>query len=162
MRQVARNPYVILSTVSSDSHTWNLVFLQLLLKELGCEVKNLGACVPDDELIEAVRTHAPDSVVISSVNGHGHIDGTRLITSLRADEDPAVAEVPVIIGGKLGIQGAADTDIAGNLIAAGFDAVFTDDATLPEFSLTLARLVGSGKSAAVGIKESAAIAGAVA
>ncbi len=129
---------VILSTVSSDSHTWNLVFLQLLLEEMGYEVVNLGPCVPDTVIVEAVRTHAPDSVVISSVNGHGHIDGVRLIRALRADRDPAVATIPVMIGGKLGIQGAANAGLAEELLAAGFSAVFTEGSDPAEFGRTLA------------------------
>ncbi|QKW21202.1 cobalamin B12-binding domain-containing protein [Kitasatospora sp. NA04385] len=135
---------VVLSTVSSDSHTWNLVFLQLLLEEQGYEVVNLGACVPDGVLIEAVRLHRPDSVVISSVNGHGHIDGARLIAALRADADPRVAGVPVMIGGKLGIRGADDADLAGELVAAGFDAVFSEGADPGELGRTLARFTPAG------------------
>lgn len=117
---------VVLSTVSSDSHTWNLVFLQLLLQEHGFEVINLGPCVPDTLLVESVREHAPDLVVISTVNGHGHIDGGRVIRLLR--EDPDTSAVPVVIGGKLGISGAGDEDKVKSLVDAGFDAVFTDTA----------------------------------
>ncbi|QMU68231.1 cobalamin B12-binding domain-containing protein [Streptacidiphilus sp. P02-A3a] len=130
---------VILSTVSSDSHTWNLVFLQLLLEEMGYEVVNLGPCVPDQVLIESVRGYAPSSVVISSVNGHGHIDGARLIRALRADGDPVVASVPALIGGKLDIQGTANTDLAEELLAAGFNAVFNEGTDPAEFGRVLAR-----------------------
>jgi methylaspartate mutase sigma subunit len=140
MPDPVRGSRVILSTVSSDSHTWNLVFLQLFLEEIGCTVINLGACVPDDVIIESIRLHAPDAVVISSVNGHGHIDGARLIGELRADQEPAVANVPVVIGGKLGINGAADGQITGRLLAAGFDAVFTDGTDLSQLTRTMARL----------------------
>lgn len=140
MPELVRRSHVILSTVSSDSHTWNLVFLQLLLEEIGCTVINLGACVPDDIIIESVRLHTPDALVISSVNGHGHIDGARLISRLRADLEPAVADVPAVIGGKLGINGVADDQIAGKLLAAGFNAVFTDSADLSQFTQAMARL----------------------
>ncbi|GAA2138649.1 cobalamin B12-binding domain-containing protein [Kitasatospora kazusensis] len=143
MSREIRKKRIVLSTVSSDSHTWNLVFLQLLLEELGYEVVNLGSCVPDEVLVEAVRTHAPDSVVISSVNGHGHIDGLRVITALRADRNPAVAGVPVMIGGKLGIRGAADSGLADELLAAGFNAVFTEGADPDEFTRELARLASA-------------------
>lgn len=131
---------IILSSISSDSHTWNLVFLQLLLQECGYEVVNLGACVPDEVLIEAVRHRRPDAVVISSVNGHGHIDGARLIRTLRADADPVVADVPVMAGGKLGIKGAANADLAAELVTAGFTAVFTDDVDLDAFRRALNEL----------------------
>ncbi|BAU88404.1 methylaspartate mutase [Streptomyces laurentii] len=50
---------VLVSSVSSDSHTWNLVFLQLLLEDLGHEVTNIGACVPDELLIAECRRHRP-------------------------------------------------------------------------------------------------------
>jgi methylaspartate mutase sigma subunit len=79
-------------------------------------------------------------VVISSVNGHGHIDGRRLIRTLREDSDTAVAAVPVMIGGKLGIQGAAQHQLADELVAEGFDAVFTDGADPAEFGAVLQRM----------------------
>ncbi|MFE2728320.1 cobalamin B12-binding domain-containing protein [Kitasatospora sp. NPDC059327] len=112
----------VLSSVSSDSHTWNLVFLQLLLEENGYQVENLGACVPDDLLLEVCLARVPDAVVISTVNGHGRLDGIRLARRLRAE--PALARVPMMIGGKLGLQGTVDAGSQAELIAAGFDAVF--------------------------------------
>jgi methylaspartate mutase sigma subunit len=137
---VHRRRRIVLTSVSSDSHTWNLVFLELLLKEHGSEVINLGACVPDAAVIEAVREHRPDAVVISSVNGHGHIDGARLITEVRTHRDPLVATVPVMIGGKLGIQGAQNTRLADELVTAGFDAVFTEGTDPAELARALDRV----------------------
>src|SRR5262245_5123971 len=78
-----RNHTVIVSSVASDSHTWNLVYLQLLISELGFNVINLGACVPDELLISECLSRKPAMVVISSVNGHGYQDGLRVIKSLR-------------------------------------------------------------------------------
>jgi len=134
------NLHVLLTTVSSDSHTWNLVYLQLLLEELGCQVTNLGACVPDALLIDEVRRIRPDAVVCSTVNGHGHIDGARMIRWLRADPDPAVATIPVIIGGKLGIAGDRDPELLAELLEAGFTTVFTDQARPEDLDLALGRL----------------------
>ncbi|MFD8589761.1 cobalamin B12-binding domain-containing protein [Streptomyces sp. NPDC059637] len=127
---------VLVSSVSSDSHTWNLVFLQLLLEELGHTVTNIGACVPDDLLIAECRRHRPDMVVISSVNGHGYLDGRRLIARLRAEPD--LAGIPVVIGGKLGTRGAEGGSHAPELVEAGFDAVFEDSAGIGEFRRYLA------------------------
>lgn len=115
---------VLLSTVSSDSHTWNLVYLQLWLEEHGCEVVNLGACVPVRLLVETAATLRPELLVISSVNGHGHIDGLKAITALRADV--RTRALPAVIGGKLGILGEADSARSSALTSAGFDAVFWD------------------------------------
>lgn len=119
-----RPPTVLVSGTASDSHTWNLVFLQLLIEELGYQVVNLGPCVPDDLLVEECRRLDPAMVVISSVNGHGHLDGQRVAARLRAC--PELAATPLVIGGKLGTS--ADTDQARGLLAAGFDAVFEDGA----------------------------------
>ncbi|MGP4013068.1 cobalamin B12-binding domain-containing protein [Streptomyces sp. 4N124] len=115
---------VIVSSVASDSHTWNLVFLQLLIEECGYEVINLGPCVPDELLVAECRERRPEMIVISSVNGHGYQDGMRVIDKLR-NCDPLVA-TPVVIGGKLGTDGGEGQDRSGELMAAGFDAVFED------------------------------------
>ncbi|GAA3854146.1 cobalamin-dependent protein [Streptomyces sedi] len=119
---------VVLGTVPSDSHTWNLVLLQLLLEECGFEVVNLGPCVPEELLVEECLRHRPELVVISSINGHGYADGLRLAPRVRAR--PELAELSMIIGGKLGVGGeAADRERGSRaLLEAGFDAVFFDAA----------------------------------
>ncbi|MFD7028365.1 cobalamin B12-binding domain-containing protein [Streptomyces sp. NPDC059917] len=124
---------VIVTTVASDSHTWNLVFIQLLLEEMGYAVVNLGPCVPDEVLVERCVEIRPAFVVVSSVNGHGAQDGMRVIEKLRAV--PALADTPIVIGGKLGVKGA-DGASAQQLRAAGFDEVFHDD-TDPASALRL-------------------------
>jgi methylaspartate mutase sigma subunit len=117
---------VLLGTVSSDAHTWNLVFLQLLLEEAGHRVVNLGACVPQELFAAECLRHNPDLVVVSSVNGHGFTDGKQLAAAIRADG--ALAGVPMVIGGKLGVAGELTEAQVGELMAAGFDAVFDDRA----------------------------------
>jgi methylaspartate mutase sigma subunit len=112
----------LVSSVPSDSHTWNLVALQLILEEMGHRVCNLGPCVPIDLLLRACRAERPDCVVISTVNGHGQVDGARIITALRAD--PELAGLVVVIGGKLGVHGDADRELRHDLLERGFDAVF--------------------------------------
>ncbi|MES4903366.1 MULTISPECIES: cobalamin-dependent protein [unclassified Streptomyces] len=114
---------VVVTTMASDSHTWNLVFLQLLIEELGFSVVNLGPCVPDDLLVARCAETAPAFIAVSSVNGHGYQDGLRVIRKLRADH--RLAATPVVIGGKLGVKGA-DGARAQELRAAGFDEVFEE------------------------------------
>lgn len=129
---------VVVSSVASDSHTWNLVYLQLVLEELEHTVTNLGACVPDELLVEECLRLAPDLVVISSVNGHGYIDGARLIVAFRAR--PELADTPVVIGGMLGIAGPDGRGGHDLLINAGFNEVFDDGARLPAFRAYLEKL----------------------
>lgn len=129
---------VILSSVSSDSHTWNLVYLQLLLEEMGHEVINLGACTPDGLIIEACERQTPDLLVISSVNGHGHIDGSRMIRALRAQAE--LQGLPAVIGGKLGVKGLDNTAHTEKLLEAGFSAVFDASENLQRFGHYVSQL----------------------
>ncbi len=128
---------VLLSSTTSDSHTWNLVYLQLLLEEAGHRVVNLGACVPPDLLARACVDNRPDLVVLSTVNGHGHHDGPRSLAAVRAV--PSLATTPVVIGGKLGTTGT-DPARAVALRSAGFAEVFDDAAAVPRFRLFMTTL----------------------
>jgi methylaspartate mutase sigma subunit len=114
---------VVVTSVSSDAHTWNLVYLHLLLEELGCRVTNLGGCTPDATIVAECLARPVDLVVVSSLNGHGGQDGIRLIDAIRSC--PELAATPVVIGGKLDVTGG-DGHTAERLLAAGFDAVFQD------------------------------------
>jgi methylaspartate mutase sigma subunit len=122
---------VVLTGVSSDSHTWNLVFMQLLLEHMGHHVTNLGACTPDEEIIDVCLHKCPDLLVVSTVNGHGNIDGERLIIRIRNEAE--LRKLPVVIGGKLGIRGRGNASFSEGLLRAGFTAVFDADSSLVEF-----------------------------
>lgn len=128
---------VVVSSTASDSHMWNLVYLQLLMEELGCAVTNLGACVPDEMLVERCRALGPNLVVLSTVNGHGCAEGRRVAAKLRACQD--LAGTLLVIGGKLGTDGELGAENRDLLLAAGFDAVF-DDGDVPAFCGLLDRL----------------------
>ncbi|MEV6195927.1 cobalamin-dependent protein [Streptomyces sp. NPDC051920] len=143
----------IVSSVSSDAHMWNLVFLQLLLEEHGGEVINLGACVPDDLIIEECRQQRPDVLVLSTVNGHGHLDGMRLIRKIRSQPD--LQDLRVVIGGKLGVRGKDNVRFIEGLSASGFDAVFESEGALQNFNEFL-RDLGPGAQRALPMTEAAA------
>ncbi|MDB1085977.1 cobalamin-dependent protein [Streptomyces sp. ACA25] len=133
---------VLVTGTASDSHTWNLVFLQLFLEELNHRVVNLGPCVDGELLAAECAAHRPDLVLISSVNGHGYRDGLTAVTRLRADR--AGATVPVVVGGKLGVAGACDAEAAARLLRAGCTAVF-DDGDLDALRDFLTGLAAGGR-----------------
>lgn len=136
----ANSVRVLVTGTSSDAHTWNLVFLQRFIAEVGHKVVNLGPCVPESLLVETCLRLRPDLVVMSSVNGHGVADGLRAISAIRAV--PVLASLPVVIGGKLTTTGALSPAQLGQLAVAGFDAVF-DDSALAPFRLLLTGPAGS-------------------
>jgi len=129
---------VLVSGLASDAHTWNLVYLQLFLEERGHRVRNLGACVPDEMLVDECLRHDPDLVVLGSVNGHGWQDGERVVAALRAR--PELAATGIVIGGKLGIDGPRGDSQADRLRAAGFDEVFEDHDGIAPFRSYVDRL----------------------
>ncbi|MET8542169.1 methylaspartate mutase [Kitasatospora sp. NPDC004799] len=137
---------VIVSGTESDSHTWNLVFLQLQLEDWGHRVRNLGPCLPGGELAEECRRGAPDLIVLSSVNGHGESDGLAAVAALRAV--PELAGTPVVIGGKLGTGrqlsagagGGTGGEMTHRLLSAGFSAVFHEASGVAEFERYVAAL----------------------
>lgn len=132
------NNLVLLSGTASDSHTWNLVYLQLLLEEEGYRVVNLGACVPPVLLADECEAEQPDLVVLSTVNGHGYQDGPRALAEVRGR--PGLAAIPVVIGGKLGTGGPEPAQ-ADALRAAGFTEVFDDDTAITRFREFIAAFV---------------------
>lgn len=138
----------VLSTIPSDSHTWNLLFLQLLMEENGWSVTNLGGCVPVATLTEETRGQPPDMIVISTVNGHGAQEGLDVIAALRAE--PALAAVPVVLGGKIDVSEDRQRADVDGLRAAGYDEVLIGDQAVPRFLDLIgqpAALTGSGQFA---------------
>ncbi|MET9566637.1 cobalamin-dependent protein [Streptomyces tauricus] len=137
---------VVVSGTPSDSHTWNLVFLQLYLEELGHRVVNLGPCVPAELLAAECAAHTPDLLVLSSVNGHGYRDGLTAVTRLR--QRPELAGLAVVIGGKLGVVGHRDRTAAIALREAGCLDVF-DDTDLDRLRLLIDQLPAARPQSAV-------------
>ncbi|WP_019633403.1 cobalamin B12-binding domain-containing protein [Actinomadura atramentaria] len=134
---------MLVTTIASDSHTWNLVYLQLLLEEMGHEVTNLGACVPVAKVVEECALDRPDLVVVSSVNGMANLEAPGLVAALRAR--PELRGLPVVVGGQLGTLGPGNRRYAPGLLAAGFDAVFTADEPIDRFTAYCGRLARVGR-----------------
>ncbi|PHQ80377.1 MAG: hypothetical protein COB66_04900 [Coxiella sp. (in: Bacteria)] len=122
---------MLLTTISSDSHTWNLVFMQLYLEELGHEVINLGSCVPTDLLLKKAHHYRPDMITVSSINGHANIEGVYLAQAVRACH--VIKDTCLVIGGKLGTKGDDNNQYIDKLQKAGFDGVFGGNESIRDF-----------------------------
>ena len=129
--QPAKSKRAVIATVPSDSHMWNLVYIELVLRENGWDVNNLGACTPAELVVETCLAERPDMLVVSSVNGHGHIGGRKLIGQIRSRSE--LDYLPVVIGGKLGTLGANNSVFVEPLMSAGYSAVFMEAEGLEEF-----------------------------
>lgn len=121
----------LLLSISSDSHTWNLVYMQLLLGELGFDVVTAGCCVTPDELVELAHYKRPDLIVISTINGHGYVEAKLYVSHLKKHE--LVKHIPIVIGGNLTINGNLTAVQKKELIALGFAGVFTGKSSIEKF-----------------------------
>lgn len=119
------NKTVLLTTVPSDSHSWNLVFMEFLLNDLGYKVENLGPNTPMEEVIARLNRNGCAMVVVSTVNGHGYIEGAELAHRIRNETNHIKG---LYIGGKICTENDALTIArhSDTLRAAGFDEVFDD------------------------------------
>lgn len=125
------NKTALLTTIPSDAHSWNLVFMQMFLEERGCRVINLGTCVPFQQVIDTCAGETPDLVVVSTTNGHGYMEGAELARLLGTLDNRS--RLKLVVGGKLGVDQAQDPEYAEILSKAGFDAVFYGAAALDDF-----------------------------
>lgn len=140
-------PLFLLTTIESDSHTWNLVYMQSLLEENHIETINLGPCVPAAASIEAILAHRPDAVVISTVNGHGFVQGRALFDEARRRLGGGLP--PMVIGGKLSTSDAERANIKRELLTLGFSGVFVGEPAVAEFRQWLTAWFHSSHQAVV-------------
>lgn len=121
----------LLATVKSDSHTWNLIYIQLLLEELGFNVLNLGPCVSPRDTIQAIKDNKPLFVVISSVNGHGWVEGESLYQLAASELMDSCPEF--LIGGKLSVRESDEKEIVERLSEIGYSGVFVGKDSIKRF-----------------------------
>jgi methylaspartate mutase sigma subunit len=97
---------------------------------MGHEVVNLGPCPPEASVIHACRQVRPELVVFSTTNGHGRLEAPALVRRIRECHD--IVSPWTAIGGKIDCVGGS-TATTGELLAAGFDAVFPESDGLVPF-----------------------------
>ena len=133
---------ILLTGMPSDSHTWNLVFMELFLQERGHEVTNLGASVPIELVLEQIDASEPDLLLVSTVNGHGGIEGQRLAEAIQGSRHSS--DLLLVIGGKLTTQLEDLQSKKKDLYAAGFTAVLTGANALQDLECLLLAMDASG------------------
>ncbi|MGV8949155.1 MAG: cobalamin B12-binding domain-containing protein [Candidatus Paracaedibacter sp.] len=122
---------VILTGTPSDSHMWNLIFMELFLQESGCHVLNLGPCVPLGQVYTTLERSSFDLVVVSSVNGHLFQDAMNMIAPNLKNLSSHIP--PFVVGGKIGISEKSATFQKKKLVKLGYDDVFIEADSLGRF-----------------------------
>jgi 5-methyltetrahydrofolate--homocysteine methyltransferase len=86
---------VMLATVKGDVHDIGKNLVEIILKNNGYEVINLGIKVPPEELIRAHREHQPDAIGLSGLL----VKSAQQMVTTATDLREAGIDVPLLVGG---------------------------------------------------------------
>src|ERR1700726_4174637 len=92
---IEKRARVILATVKGDVHDIGKNLVEIILKNNGYDVINLGIKVPPEDLIRAHREHKPDAIGLSGLL----VKSAQQMVTTAADLREAGITVPLLVGG---------------------------------------------------------------
>jgi 5-methyltetrahydrofolate--homocysteine methyltransferase len=105
---VEKRAKVILATVKGDVHDIGKNLVEIILKNNGYDVINLGIKVPPEELIRAHREHQPDAIGLSGLL----VKSAQQMVTTASDLREAGIRVPLLVGGAALSEKFTKTKIA--------------------------------------------------
>ncbi len=106
----AKRGKVVLATVKGDVHDIGKNLVEIILKNNGFDVVNLGIKVPPEELIKAFQAHQPDAIGLSGLL----VKSAQQMVITANDLKDAGIEVPLLVGGAALSAKFTQTKIAPN------------------------------------------------
>jgi len=91
----AKRGKVVLATVKGDVHDIGKNLVEIILKNNGFDVVNLGIKVPPEDLIKAYQVHHPDAIGLSGLLVKS---AQQMITTANDLKDAGI-DVPLLVGG---------------------------------------------------------------
>src|SRR6202171_1724541 len=91
----AKRGRVVLATVKGDVHDIGKNLVEIILKNNGYDVVNLGIKVPPEELIKAYEQHKPDAIGLSGLL----VKSAQQMVITASDLKDAGIEIPMLVGG---------------------------------------------------------------
>ncbi len=91
----AKRGKVVLATVKGDVHDIGKNLVEIILKNNGFDVVNLGIKVPPEELIRAFQAHKPDAIGLSGLL----VKSAQQMIITASDLKDAGINVPLLVGG---------------------------------------------------------------
>jgi 5-methyltetrahydrofolate--homocysteine methyltransferase len=91
----AKRGRVVLATVKGDVHDIGKNLVEIILKNNGYDVVNLGIKVPPDVLIKAYEEHQPDAIGLSGLL----VKSAQQMVITAGDLKDAGVEIPLLVGG---------------------------------------------------------------
>jgi methanogenic corrinoid protein MtbC1 len=90
---------ILLGTVAGDIHDIGKNSLSLLLTSYGFTVHDLGVDVPAADFLAAATVHRPDLIGLSGLLTSSYDRMRETIRLIRTVGDPAIASLPIVVGG---------------------------------------------------------------
>jgi len=118
----AKRGKIVLATVKGDVHDIGKNLVEIILKNNGYEVVNLGIKVPPEELIKAYLQHHPDAIGLSGLL----VKSAQQMVITASDLKDAGIMVPLLVGGAALSGKFTQTKIApsyGNAVCYAKDAM---------------------------------------
>ena len=91
----AKRGKVVLATVKGDVHDIGKNLVEIIFKNNGYDVVNLGIKVPPEDLIKAYQQHHPDAIGLSGLL----VKSAQQMVTTASDLKDAGIEVPLLVGG---------------------------------------------------------------
>jgi len=91
----AKRGKIVLATVKGDVHDIGKNLVEIILKNNGYDVVNLGIKVPPEELIKAFQKHQPDAIGLSGLL----VKSAQQMVVTASDLKDAGIEIPLLVGG---------------------------------------------------------------
>src|ERR1700675_1735330 len=91
----AKRGKVVLATVKGDVHDIGKNLVEIILKNNGYDVVNLGIKVPPEELIKAYQEHKPDAIGLSGLL----VKSAQQMVTTANDLRDAGIKIPLLVGG---------------------------------------------------------------
>ena len=91
----AKRGKVVLATVKGDVHDIGKNLVEIILKNNGYDVVNLGIKVPPEELIKAYAQHKPDAIGLSGLL----VKSAQQMVITASDLKDAGVKIPLLVGG---------------------------------------------------------------
>jgi 5-methyltetrahydrofolate--homocysteine methyltransferase len=86
---------IVLATVKGDVHDIGKNLVEIILKNNGYDVVNLGIKVPPEELIKAYQAHHPDAIGLSGLL----VKSAQQMVTTASDLKDAGIAIPLLVGG---------------------------------------------------------------
>src|ERR1700704_2510735 len=118
----AKRGKVVLATVKGDVHDIGKNLVEIILKNNGYDVVNLGIKVPPEDLIKAYQQHKPDAIGLSGLL----VKSAQQMVITANDLRDAGIEIPLLVGGAALSAKFTQTKIApsyGNAVCYAKDAM---------------------------------------